>query len=135
MDLIKVGRSINLHNLEKTKNWKGKVTRVNGRVDQASQTIGVFIQVSGKDLKEGMYLEADLEAKEVADTYEIDRKLLLENQTVYVIENGELMNADVSPVFFKENSVVVKGLIDGTQILAKPIPGAYAGMKVKVIER
>ena len=134
MDLLKVGRSVNLHNMEKTKNWKGKVARVNGKVDQASQTIGVFIQVSGKDLKEGMYLEADLEAKQVADTYEIDRQLLLDNDQVYVINDEKLAVADIAPVFFKENSVIVKGLSDGTQILAKPIPGAYAGMRVKIIK-
>jgi hypothetical protein len=28
--------------------------------------------------------------------------------------------------------VVVKGLANGTQLLAKPVPGAYAGMLVKV---
>ncbi|MEO1263453.1 MAG: HlyD family efflux transporter periplasmic adaptor subunit [Bacteroidota bacterium] len=134
MDLLKVGRSVNLHNLENTKNWKGKVARVNGKVDQASQTIGVFIQVSGKDLKEGMYLEADLEAKQVADTYEIDRQLLLDNDQVFVIDGEKLAVADIAPVFFKENSVIVKGLSDGTQILAKPIPGAYAGMRVKIIK-
>lgn len=134
MDLLKVGRSVNLHNLEKTKNWKGKVARVNGKVDQASQTIGVFIQVSGKSLKEGMYLEADLEAKQVADTYELDRQLLTDNNQVFVIDGEQLAVADISPVHFKENSVIVKGLTDGMQILAKPVPGAYAGMKVKVIE-
>lgn len=134
MDLLKVGRSVKLHNMEQTKNWTGKVMRVNGRVDQASQTIGVFIQVNGKDLKEGMYLEADLEAKEVADTYQLDRQLLLDNNRVFVIENSKLALANVAPVYFKEDAVIVKGLTDGTQILAKPIPGAYSGMNVKIIE-
>jgi multidrug efflux pump subunit AcrA (membrane-fusion protein) len=134
MDLLKVGRSVKLHNLEKTKDWTGKVVRVNGKVDQASQTIGVFIQVNGKDLKEGMYLEADLEAKQVADTYELDRQLLLDNDKVFAIDNGKLTTIDIAPVYFKENSVIVKGLADGTQILAKPVPGSYAGMSVKIIE-
>lgn len=134
MDLLKVGRSVKLHNLEKTKNWTGKVVRVNGKVNQASQTIGVYIQVSGKGLKEGLYLEADLEAKQVADTFELDRQLLRDGNEVFVIENDKLAVAGVSPIYFKENSVIVKGLSDGTQILAKPVPGAYPGMGVKVIE-
>ena len=134
MDLLRVGRTVELHNLEKTKKWTGKVARVNGKVNQASQTIGVFIQVSGKDLKEGMYLEADLEAKQIADTYELDRQLLLDNNQVYIINDTLLAVTDVSPVHFKENSVVVQGLANGTQILAKPVPGAYSGMRVKIIE-
>ncbi len=134
LDLLKVGRTVQLHNLENTKNWKGQVARVNGKVDQASQTIKVYIQVSGADLKEGMYLVADLEAKEVADTYEIDRQLLLDDNQIFVVEGSALALATVSPVHFKENTVVVQGLNNGTQILSKTVPGAYAGMQVSIIE-
>ena len=134
MDLLKVGRPVQLHDLGNTKNWTGKVARVNGKVDQASQTIKVYIQVTGKNLKEGMYLEADLEARQVDNTYEIDRQLLLDNNQVFVIKDTLLDVTPVSPIHFKEASVIVQGLADGTQILAKPVPGAYAGMRVKIIK-
>lgn len=134
MDLLKVGRSVEIHNLERTKTWTGRVVRVNGKIDQASQTVKVFIQLSGKGLKEGMYLEADLEAKQVPNTFEIDRQLLQSENKVFVITNDLLEMMPVVPVYFKENSVVVQGLANGTQILAKPVPGAYKGMRVKIIE-
>ena len=47
-----------LTNLEKTKTYTGKVVRVNGKVDQTSQTITAFIEVQDGNLKEGQYLEA-----------------------------------------------------------------------------
>ncbi len=134
MDLLKVGRSVEVHNMERTKFWTGKVSRVNGKLDQASQTIKVFIQLAGADLKEGMYLEADLEAKEVPNTFEMDRQLLQNDDKIFVINNNLLEMVTVVPAFFKENTVVVQGLADGTQILAKPVPGAYQGMRVKIIE-
>jgi len=133
-DLLAVGKSVDLHNLERTNSWPGKVVRVNGKVNQASQTIKVFIQVSDASLKEGMYLEADLVAKEEENTYELSRKLLFDENKLYVVRDSVLDIVEVSPVFYKESSVVVKGLADGTQIMAKPVPGAHKGMRVSLLK-
>lgn len=133
-DLLKNGKLVTLRNSEKTKSWQGKVSRVNGTVNPNSQTIQVFIQVIGNDLKEGMYLEAEVNAKEEENTFEIDRKLLVEDSKMFVVRDSLLEILEVNPVYFKENSVVIKGLLDGTEILAKAVPGAYPGMKVKVFK-
>ena len=108
------------------------MVRVNSLVDPASQTIPTFIQISGKGLKEGMYLEANVTAKEELNTYEVDRKLLVENDKLFVVRDTILDLVRVDPIFFKENTAVVKGLKDGTQLVSKSIPGAYVGMLVKV---
>jgi len=131
-DLLGVGKTVQLHNIAKTKNWTGKVIRVNSLVDPASQTIPTFIQVRGEGLKEGMYLEAAITAKEEQNTYELNRKLLVENDKVFIVKDTILELVKVEPIYFKENTAVVKGLADGMKILSKPIPSAYAGMKVKI---
>jgi len=133
-DLIKVGQNVALHDIEKTKSWEGRVIRINSIVDQATQSTQAYIQVSGTGLKEGMYLEADLEAREVMDAFEIDRKLLLDNGFVYIVPDSTLQLAPVDPVFFKESSVVVTGLSNGTRLLAKPVPGSHEGMPVQVLQ-
>jgi membrane fusion protein (multidrug efflux system) len=132
IDLLQKGNSVQLHNLNNSKTWEGKIIRVNGKIDQASQTVKAFIQVPGKDLKEGMYLEANLVAKKEKNAYEIQRKLLVNNKSVYVLKDSVLDLVRVNPVYFKESSVVIKGLDNGTKVLAKNVPGAYAGMIVKV---
>jgi len=53
---------------------------------------------------------------------------------VYVVKDSILDLVTVNPVYFNENTVVIKGLTDGTQLLSKTVPGAYAGMAVKVYE-
>jgi len=131
-DLLKKGNSVTLKTLDNSQSWEGKIIRVNGRVDQASQTVKTFIQVSGKGLKEGMYLEAHLVAKHEENAYEIARQLLINNSKVFVLEDSVLALAKVTPVYFKDKMVVVKGLKEGTVILSKPVPGAYFGMAVKV---
>ena len=132
IDLLEKGNSVKLHNLSSSKTWIGKIIRVNGKIDQASQTVKAFIQVAGKELREGMYLEANLVAKKEKDAYEMPRKLLVNNESVYVLKDSVLDLVRVDPVYFKESSVVIKGLENGTEVLAKNVPGAYAGMIVKV---
>lgn len=133
-DLLKVGKMVDLQNIEKTQTWKGKVTRVNSIVEEASQTIPVFIQVTGKGLKEGMYLEAEVTAKEEPNTYEVSRKLLFDENKIFVVEDSLLAIKEIDPVFFKQSTVVIRGLENGTQLLGKSVPGAYEGMKVKILE-
>ena len=131
-NLLVVGKEVKMFNLEKTNSWIGKVIRINGKVDTATQTIKVFIQVRGEDLKEGQYLEVALQAKSEENAYEVSRNLLVDNSKLYIVKDSILDITNVIPVFEKENTVVVKGLADGTQLLSKPIPGAYTGMLVKV---
>ena len=132
---LQVGKTVSLSNLDGTQDWIGTVSRINGRVDQTSQTIQVFIEVKGENLREGMYLKAELEAKEEANALVIDRKLLVENTSVFTVENQKLHLVKVKPVYFNDNTVVIKGLEDGTAILSKPILGAYEGMQIKIMEQ
>jgi len=131
-DLLQIGKQVELYNLEKTKTWIGKVIRINGKVDASTQTIKAFIQVSGKDLKEGQYVEVALQAKAEDNAYEVSRSLLIENSKLYIIKDSVLDLVTVNPVFESKKTVVVKGLANGTVLLSKSVPGSYAGMLVKV---
>jgi multidrug efflux pump subunit AcrA (membrane-fusion protein) len=132
--LLKVGERVQLNNLEGTENYSGVVSRVNGNIDAATQTITVFIEVKNAKLKEGMYLEANLNARSEPNAIEISRSLLLDNQQIFVVRDSILDLIDVKPVYFSDTKVVLKNIPDGTVILSKPIPGAYAGMLVKPVE-
>ncbi|MEX6625354.1 efflux RND transporter periplasmic adaptor subunit [Tenacibaculum salmonis] len=132
-DILKVGKIVALYNLEKTKKWEGKVARINSKIEQASQTVQVFIEVKGKDLREGMYATASVPAKTATNAIEINRKLLVENKYVYVVENNNILDlVPINPVHFNENTVIVKGLKNGIQLVSKPVAGAYIGMPIKV---
>jgi multidrug efflux pump subunit AcrA (membrane-fusion protein) len=130
--LLKKGSSVELRNLEHTKTRGGKVVRINGKIDQSSQTVKVFIQLNSSDVQEGMYLEASLIAKSVDDAYELSRTLLVDGSRVYIVKDSQLELVDITPVYLNDKSVIVKGLENGTLVLSKEIPGAYTGMRVKI---
>ena len=129
--LLKVGEAVVLTNLERTETYNGTVSRVNGSIDPTTQTITAYIEVKDEALKEGMYLEANLDAKEEQNAIEVDRNLLLDNEQIFIVRDSLLDVIDAKPVYFSDTKVVLKGIPNGTIILKKPVPGAYAGMLVK----
>ncbi len=132
-DLLKIGNTVSLTNLERTNNYKGTVIRVNGKIDQTSQTIKAFIQVKDKNLREGAYLEADLTAKSENEAIEISRKFLVDNVAVYTVKNDSILSlTEVNPVYFGAEKVVIKGLNNDDIILTQTLPGAFDGMVVKI---
>jgi len=130
-DLLQIGESVELKPLEGQTTYEGHVTRINAKVDQATQTIKVYVEVKADNLKEGMYLQALLEAKDEPNAIKIPRKLLINNSEIFILKDSILDVIKVTPVYFSPNEVVIKGVPDDTQILSRPLPGAYSGMLVK----
>ncbi|SDB52688.1 Multidrug efflux pump subunit AcrA (membrane-fusion protein) [Flavobacteriaceae bacterium MAR_2010_188] len=131
-DLLQIGETVELKSLGGKEEYTGKVTRINGRIDQATQTIKVFVEVESDNLKEGMYLEAQLAARDEPNAIKISRKLLVDESEIYYLKDSILEIMKVNPVYFSATDVVIKGVPDGTQILSRPLGGAYPGMLVKV---
>lgn len=131
-DLLQVNNEVTLSTIDGKQTYTGKVTRVNGNINQASQTINAYIEVKGEGLREGVYLEALLQAKEEQDAISLPRGLLQPNNELFMVRDSILDMIEVNPVYFSDKEVVVQGIPEGTKIVSKPVPGAYAGMLVKI---
>lgn len=131
-DLLKIGETVTLANLERTQVYEGVVSRINSRIDQESQSIQVFIKLDDPRVKEGMFLEANLNAGAVEDAIEIPRELLVNQDRVYVVKDSVLQLVQVDPVYFSSEKVVVQGLDNGTKLISAPVPGAFSGMPVEI---
>jgi RND family efflux transporter MFP subunit len=130
---IKVGDEIVVKNLENTSiSYHGKIIRINKKVDRSSQTVNVFIEMSGADLKEGMYLKAYLKSKVFENVVEIPRNLLVNQQQIYTVKDSVLHLKDIQLIHQNENTLIVSGLLDAETILIKPMPKAFEGMKVSI---
>lgn len=128
---LKLGEIVALQNIEGTQTYQGKVSRINGSIDATTQTITAFIEVKDSRLKEGMYLKAKLNAKKEENAIEISRSLITDNNEIFIVRDSVLDLLSTQPVFFSDTKVVLKQIPNGTVIVTKPVPGAYAGMMVK----
>jgi len=134
-NLLKIGENVKLNNLENTEEYTGKISRINGSVDTATQTIAVFVEIKNSSLKEGMFLEAKLNAKNEPNAIEINRSLLLDENKIFIVRDNVLDVIKVTPTYFSETKVVLKNIPDKNIILSNPFPGAYVGMLVKPLQR
>jgi len=131
-DLLQKGKKVSLQNLEHTKEYSGIVSRINPIVDASSQTLKVYITIENKNLREGMYLEANLPIKSIEKAIEVARKLLVDDIKLFIVKDTLLSLQTVNPVFYNEKTVVVQGLENGQKLVNEPIPGAFEGMVVKI---
>lgn len=131
---ISTGSAVKLSSRDIKGSWTGTVRRVNDQVDPGTQTVKVFIGVNGRDLREGMYLTGSVEAAPVQEAIRIPKNLLVNQEKVYVVADQKLHLQPVEVVKITETDAILKGLADGTQLLAKPIIGAFDGMQVRLAE-
>ena len=131
-NMLKIGGTVNLNSIDNNNEYTGKIVRVNGSIDQNTQTILTTIEVKDSDLKEGMYLNANLEAKDIENAIRIKRSLLQENNQVFVVNDSVLQLKPVIPVHFSEKDVVIKGLENGDLLVSKSVPNAFSGMLIEI---
>ena len=133
-DLLKVDENVSLTTNTGEKTYTGTVSRINAKIDQATQTVNVFIEVEDESLKEGMYMQANLDAKKEENAIEIDRSLVNDRNEIFTVNDSVLKSIQVNPVYFSDKRAVIKGVPDGSVILSRQVSGAYNGMRVNIAE-
>ncbi|AWX44381.1 hypothetical protein HME9304_01381 [Flagellimonas maritima] len=134
-DFLNKGQKVLLKTLGSETELTGKVERINPIIDQNTQTIEIFVEVTGNNLKDGQYLKALIAGKEIEEVFTISSDLLTVNGSVYVVKDGVLSLQEVTPVNYVGDSVVVRGLKDGQSLITKSLANAYPGMPVTQEER
>ena len=136
LEYLQPGGEVMLYSEDIDGKWRGKVRRISDQIDAATQTVNVYVGVSGKGLREGMYLRGEADARTITDAIEIDRDLLIDQEEVYVVENDTLLRlVPVTVRKFNRETAVVSGLPNGTKLLTSAVAGAYDGMRVKLQDK
>lgn len=135
LDFLKTGSKVVLTSEDINGKWEGKIRRISDQIDATTQTVSVYVGVSGKDLREGMYLRGEADARTIVDAVEINRDLLIDQEEVYVVESDTLLRlVPVTVRKFNRETAVISGLPNGTQLLTSEVAGAYDGMRVRMKE-
>jgi len=119
VNYLKPGIEVTLNSQDISGEFTGKIIRINNSIDQASETVKVFIQISDSRLKDGMYLNAKLNTESTINAAEIPRSALTSQSQVYVLVNKESLNMhDVEIIENKNDKIYITGLENGLQILS-----------------
>ncbi|WP_116109301.1 efflux RND transporter periplasmic adaptor subunit [Lewinella sp. IMCC34191] len=135
LEYLETGSQVTLYSEDIEGEWTGKIRRISDQIQAGSQTVEVYIGVSGKNLREGMYMRGEAAARTLDNVVEIDRTLLIDEEEVYVVRDDSLLT--LVPVTVEKNNrqtAIVSGLSDGTHLLTSTVPGAFDGMLVRIAE-
>lgn len=131
---FKKGNKVNLYSEATDENWTGTVNRFGKTIEEKTQTQKVFITINSSKLNEGMFLNGKITTKSLENVVALPRKLLVNNNKVYIVDNGKLALQQIEVVKINNNEMYVRGLENGAKVLVQAVLGAYEGMPVEVIQ-
>ena len=132
LDYLQIDKLVNLEKVEGQGSFKAKVSRINPQVNQATQTAQVFVQVNSRQLKEGEYVMAQIEAEAMEKVITIDRNIIVDNTYVFLEKDGKLVKKQIQVLNSNGSQTMIRGLQDGDRLVNIPLIGAYDGMSVTV---
>ena len=127
------GAPVKVKSIDTDQFYTGIVSRINAKVNSQTQSIEVYIRIRDSRLKEGMYMEADVNAMEFNGVFALDRGLLNGSQELFIVQGNKLSLRKVNLIHFTETLAIIRGLDDGQEIVAQPMIGAYSGMEINPI--
>jgi len=130
LKFLKVNQNVDIQIEETGQVVKGKVARINKKIDRSMQTVKVFITSTNKNLKDGMFVPVIIKTGKLSEGVKISRKLLTKENNVFVIENKILKLRPVNLIKIEGEKAIVAGLKNGTVLLGENIPNAFEGMTI-----
>ena len=128
---VKQGDTVTLKSLDNLFSAKGQISRINAQIDQQTQTIQVFVKTDDEDVKEGMYLQVEIQGQTIKNAYAISRSLIQDQDKIFVVKDSVLAYKTVKPVYYLDEKTIIQGLDNGDIIMTSNLSSAYPGMLVK----
>jgi RND family efflux transporter MFP subunit len=125
--------------------WRGRLVRTEGQIDPRSRTVTVVARVDDPygrasqtpkvPLAIGLFVEAEIRGRKLADAVVLPRSALREDGTVFVVDaEGHLQTRRVNVVRAERDRLVIGGGLEkGERVCISPLRGAVAGMSVRVV--
>jgi RND family efflux transporter MFP subunit len=121
--------------------WKGRVMRAEGKLDERSRMVDVVIRVenpyaSRPPLVAGLFVAVEIQGRTLENAAVIPREALREDNTVWVVdESGKLTFRPVEIARLTTTSAILKGgLASGEMLVLTSLKAVTDGMQVRVVE-
>ncbi len=129
------------------RHWNGELVRVEASVDPSTRMLYAVAEVrdpygaaaeaaGGMPLAVGLYVNATIEGRRLADTPVLPRSALRAGDTVFVVDDGHLDIRDVEVIHTDpERAVLAAGVEPGELVVVSPVRDPVDGMAVQPLRR
>ncbi|MEL6389703.1 MAG: HlyD family efflux transporter periplasmic adaptor subunit [Bacteroidota bacterium] len=130
LEYIKSGQRVKLVSQELGQTWNGRVSRISQVMDERTQNLPIYISVSGRGLRTGMYLTGSINGADLKDVYKIPESLLFDQDQVLTVQDSVISSMPISVVSRSGDDLFVQGLSTDSEIVTSDIEGLYIGQRV-----
>jgi len=109
---------------------KGSVSRIAGFIDPGSQSVNVYVSVKNSrssQLLEGEYVEAEFTSAASVAGMLLPREALMNENRIYVLEDGKIEERQVSVVERLEDSYIIEGYVEGEIVVIESLVDVKPG--------
>ncbi len=127
---------VSLHSDEMNLTWSGKISRIGSSIDESTQTIPVYVTLSGGDADpvDGTFVKTALTGKFVKNAYTVPRQSVYEENYIYLIKNKRLSYLKTDIIKMEtDNAIIKSGVADGDTLVTELMQGVADGMKAEAI--
>ncbi len=128
---LKVGDRIEFSSNQMKGNWSGKVLRISNMIDVQTQNVPVYFSVTGKNLKEGMYLRGNFGSTNYEGISIVPLSTIDRENKVLVLRDSLIVKQAIEVVENLGDSALVRGLPAGSQLVVNKFETPVEGKKVR----
>ncbi len=129
LEWINEGMHVDL-NRNNSRSVNGTVSRIAGFIDPGSQSVNVYVSVknSGSNRPlEGEYVEAEFTSMGSVSGMVVPREALMNENRIYVLENGQIEERQVTVVDRMEDQYIIQGYVEGEAIVVESLVDVKPG--------
>ncbi len=127
---IQAGNVVVLNSDISNQSWTGKVARISNQIDPTTQSILVYIQVSGKGLKEGMFLKGQIKGSPLKEVVKISKDYIVNQEYVYTVKDSILQLQKINIQNLDQEWVYVADFGSDNWMVNQDPRGLFEGQKV-----
>ena len=135
---VQEGAEVEVSSENGSQSWPGYVTRIADYLDPTTQSINVYVGVEAgpnSGLYDGQYLRATIPGSRLEKAMQIPRRVLFNNDQVYVVEGGVLKTRQVNVEKISQDQVLISplesnGLNAGDSLVVELPANAIENMRV-----
>lgn len=112
---------------------KGVIKRKSSFVDMNTQSINIYLTVTGRNDKiyAGEYLKVEFAGMHINDAMEIPRNAVFNRNMVFIIDSSYLAKRQINLLKINEKTIIFNGLEEGAEIVTEPLANANESMQVQ----
>jgi multidrug efflux pump subunit AcrA (membrane-fusion protein) len=110
--------------------YSGTVTRKNALIEPGTQSVKIYIDISGTDLEPGYYLEGEIGGRVFSGAFKVHKDILIRDNELFTVVEDRATLKTVELLASAGDSMIVNGLEPGTTIIDEFRSAAFEDTKV-----